>query len=392
MSREGHDKDQMGEGMQQLQENNTNRANRHFDYGDTDPRLATGTSNYEKHLDRIRHRLSVEGPDDIRLRMKDEQRFWLVSRLIANDAYGVFAAESKAGKTWAGMDLALAVANGGTWLGKFECVQGSVMYFCGEGSPGNTLRRHDAICDFYGYATDCEIAYAHRVPHFGDLDHLTILHETISKRRPALVVIDPAYLAARGANHTSIFDTGAVLENVQECVQSAGAALCVVHHWNRGGRGKGQDRMSGAGWDAWGRFLINMSRGKPTADPATGKSSAQLEFTASGGEVSVEDWCLFREIWADDQDDINSALHYSVRPLVPTSERDSVAWLMAKVSQHLASVGTAVTPTSLRKAPLGRSGKGPASQTLSFAIKHLIEEGFVRKLPDGKIEHANPFS
>jgi hypothetical protein len=390
MSGEGLDIHHSGEGMHEPQEHD-NRLTGQLERIEPSHQLKSQSRDDDTHLDPIRKRLAMESPSEMRTRLEGERRFWLVSRLIANDAYGVFAAKAKAGKTWASIDLALAVANGGKWLGQFDCTQGRVSYFSGEGSDANTLRRHDAVCDFYGYSKACEIRYSHRVPHFGDRDHLRILHEKIDEFRPALVVIDPGYLAARGVNHTSIFDTGEMLENVQECVQSVGSALCIVHHWNRGGRGQGQDRMSGAGWDAWGRFLINMSKGKPKTDPETGRSSVRLGFTADGGEVSVQDWCVYREIWADNQDDINSALHYSVKPLTPTTERDKVSWLMANVSRHLASVGTAVTPTSLRKAPIGRSGKGPASQTLSCAIKHLIEEGFVRLLPDGKIEHSNPF-
>ena len=378
--------------MYQLREDDTRPTTSKRGYGNTVSRFAGRTSQHEEHLAHIRQRLAVESPDDIRSRLESERRFWLVSRLIANDGYGVFAAEAKAGKTWASMDLALAVANGGSWLGRFDCSQGSVVYFCGEGSPGNTLRRHNAICDFYGYGNDEAISYAHRVPHFGDYDHLTVLHEIIDERRPALVIIDPAYLAARGTNHTSIFDTGEVLENVQEVVQSVNAALCVVHHWNRGGRGKGQDRMSGAGWDAWGRYLINMSRGKPTTDPETGKSVARLGFTASGGEVSVEDWSLSREIWADDPNDINSPLHYSIDNIESRSERDNLSWLMANVSRHLESIGAPVAPTSLRKVQLGKNGGSAASSSLSRAIDLLVEEGFVRRLANGRIEHSTPFT
>lgn len=372
--------------MNQLRGDDTRPTAIQGDCGDAIARFGSRSRLREEHMANIRQRLAVESPDDIRSRLESERRFWLVSRLIANDGYGVFAAEAKAGKTWASMDLALAVANGGSWLGRFDCSQGSVVYFCGEGSPGNTLRRHNAICDFYDYRNDEAISYAHRVPHFGDIDHLTVLHEIIDERRPALVVIDPAYLAARGTNHTSIFDTGEVLENVQEVVQSVNAALCVVHHWNRGGRGKGQDRMSGAGWDAWGRYLINMSRGKPVTDSETGRSVVSLGFTASGGEVSVEDWSLSREIWADDPDDINSPLHYSVQNIESTSQRDNLSWLMAKVSRHLESVGSPVAPSSLRKVPLGRSGGMPASASLSRAIEFLVDEGFVRRLACGKIE------
>ncbi len=388
----GRDDFILGEGMDQLRGNDTRPTTSQRGYGDAVSRFGVRTSLHEDHLAQIRQRLAVESPDDICSRLESERRFWLVSHLIANDGYGVFTAETKAGKTSASMDLALAVAYGGSWLERFDCSQGPVVCFCGEGSPGKTLRRHDAICDFYGYRNNEAISYAHRGPHFGDFDHLTVLHEIIDERRPALVIIDPAYLAARGTNHTSIFDTGEVLENVQEVVKSANAAICVVHQWNRGGREKGQDRMSGAGWDAWGRYLINMSRGKPNTNPETGKSVARLGFTASGDEVSVEDWSLSRDIWADDPNDINSPLHYSIENIESRSVRDSLSWLMAKVSKHLELIGAPVARTSLRKVQLGKNDGMAASPSLSRAIDLLVEGGFVRPLETGRIEHSTPFT
>jgi hypothetical protein len=46
---------------------------------------------------------------------------WLIQGVWPRDAYGVFAAEDKAGKTWAMLDLACSVAAGVPWLGHFAC-------------------------------------------------------------------------------------------------------------------------------------------------------------------------------------------------------------------------------------------------------------------------------
>jgi len=58
---------------------------------------------------------------------------WLVEGLWPADAYGVLAAEDKAGKTWAILDLAVSVAAGRPWLGAYPCPQaGRVLVFLGE--------------------------------------------------------------------------------------------------------------------------------------------------------------------------------------------------------------------------------------------------------------------
>ena len=72
---------------------------------------------------------------------------WLVEGLWPADAYGVLAAEDKAGKTWAILDLACSVAAGQPWLGAFPCPQaGRVLVFLGEGGERSMVRRLRAVC------------------------------------------------------------------------------------------------------------------------------------------------------------------------------------------------------------------------------------------------------
>jgi AAA domain len=76
---------------------------------------------------------------------------WLVEGLWPRDAYGVFAAGDKAGKTWAILDLALSVAAGRPWLGRFaRPPSGRVLVFLGEGGDRAVVRRLRAIAAHKG--------------------------------------------------------------------------------------------------------------------------------------------------------------------------------------------------------------------------------------------------
>jgi hypothetical protein len=67
---------------------------------------------------------------------------WLVEGLWPADAYGVLAADIKAGKTWAALDLAVSVACGLPWFGHFPCPSpGGVLLFLGEGGERAMVRR-----------------------------------------------------------------------------------------------------------------------------------------------------------------------------------------------------------------------------------------------------------
>jgi hypothetical protein len=57
---------------------------------------------------------------------------WLIQGIWPADAYGVLAAQEKAGKTWAALDLAVSVATGQPWLDHFACPSpGPVLVFLG---------------------------------------------------------------------------------------------------------------------------------------------------------------------------------------------------------------------------------------------------------------------
>jgi RecA-family ATPase len=88
-----------------------------------------------------------------------------------------------------------------------------------------------------------------------------------------LVLVDPLYLAAKGARGASLYDMATVLEPLQLLCQNADCALVLVHHWNQTGKGTGAERMSGAGPFEWAarpaRRMAHHSGGSRTARHVT---------------------------------------------------------------------------------------------------------------------------
>jgi hypothetical protein len=154
---------------------------------------------------------------------------WLVAGLWPADAYGVLAAESKAGKTWAILDLAVAVAvaTGRPWLGRFACPERPALVFLGEGGERATIRRLRAVCAQKGL-DPAELAgrlrLCFRVPKLLAGEDLQTVEHELAAFSAGLVVIDPLYLAAAGAQAASLFQMGAALEPIQAVCQHAGGA------------------------------------------------------------------------------------------------------------------------------------------------------------------------
>jgi hypothetical protein len=165
---------------------------------------------------------------------------WLVEGLWPADAYGVLAADIKAGKTWAALDLAVSVACGLPWFGRFPCpTPGGVLVFLGEGGERAMVRRIEAVATHKGADPALlaeRLRLCFRVPHLaapGAGQELVAIERELAAHPAALVILDPLYLAAGGASGASLYDMGTVLQAIQGVCQAAACALMVVTHWKR---------------------------------------------------------------------------------------------------------------------------------------------------------------
>jgi hypothetical protein len=297
---------------------------------------------------------------------------WLIQGVWPRDAYGVFAAEDKAGKTWAILDLACSVAAGVPWLGHFPCLpSGPVLVFLGEGGERAMVRRLAAICahkhlNLQVLAARRRLRLCFRVPKLTSGQELQAVAAELAEHPAALVVLDPLYLAVAGAaSGADLYAMGAVLSGIQGVCQQAGAALVVVTHWNKTGEGRGAKRISGVGPGAWGRVLCSAGVANRTTTP-DGASTVVLAVEVIGGELADLAFRVRRTVRSEDPADLASPLHYAVEVLPedvgddgPAAElKPSRRWVLAalragvRCSRWL-SWGTASPPTatSSRLAP-----------------------------------------
>jgi hypothetical protein len=297
------------------------------------------------------------------------------------DAHGVLAAEQKAGKTWANLDLIVSVASGTPWMGIHPVdTQGPVLVFLGEGGKRKMLRRLRAICENRGVRyEDLPIRLCFRVPHLTSQFHLAAIAEEVDTHKPVLVVVDPLYLAARGAKTSQLNEMGEHLENLQHAVVNKGAALVVIHHWNKTGEGKGAKRMTGAGGAEWGRVLVSVSIITKHTDRETMRSSVVLDWDFEGDEIADLHLRVKRCVWTDDPDSLNSPMHYTVEELVDDVQEDSEhpglspsAKRVLKVLEEKDGEWMLVGEVGDALADAGRPLK---KRTIQQALKDLAEAG-----------------
>jgi AAA domain len=246
---------------------------------------------------------------------------WLIEGLWPADAYGVLAAEDKAGKTWAALDLALSVTAGHPWFGHFPCpTPGRVLVFLGEGGERAILRRLRAIAahktvDLAQLSASPGLRLCFRVPMLRSGADLLTVEAELAERPARLVIVDPLYLAAAGqASGGNLYEMGAVLTPIQAICQQAGAALIVVTHWNKTGEGTDHKRISGAGPSAWGRVLASAAIAYRGSTPE-GASAVVLAFELVGGEIPDTHFRVRRTVRALDSVDLASPLEYAAEVL-----------------------------------------------------------------------------
>jgi hypothetical protein len=172
----------------------------------------------------------------------------------------VIGGSSKMGKTWTLLDLALAVASGGYWLGKFKCEQGAVLYVNLELDGSTAARRAEWIATFRGIAEDDRLpAEVHE--RFltwnlrGKCYDLTIMLSAARKRLAEvpgglrLIVLDPIYKTYGGRDENAAGDMAGLMLELEQFADECGAAIAFAAHFSKGNQAgkEAMDRISGSG-------------------------------------------------------------------------------------------------------------------------------------------------
>lgn len=315
-------------------------------------------------------------------------RPWLFKPVIVSGDYGVMSAQDKAGKTWAILDASVSCAAGMDWLGLFPAGDpGAVLVFLGEGSDAKMLRRIRAVARAKGLTKEqsdaLQIVACFRAPQLNDEQHKHLVRKAIREYKPKLVIIDPLYLAAGGANGADLYSMGAMLGSIQHIVQAAGASLMISHHWNKTGEGNGHNRSSGVGPGAWGRFLISVAVLNSRTDKDTQETTVRLKWMFKGDEIPETEVTVVRRIYAEDPDDLNSPMHYSVEQVEDEPHEDDetpneLVGLRPAAVRVLVVLRATSHPVSVRgigdRLAESKDGKGPLKpRTIQDALRQLAE-------------------
>lgn len=162
----------------------------------------------------------------------------------------LLAGPSKAGKSFALIELCIAIAEGRKWLG-FECEQGRVLYVNLELDENSCFHRFHDVYKALGYAPnnisniDIWNLRGKSVP----MDKLAPkLIRRAEKKNYIAVIIDPIYKVITG-DENSADQMAAFCNQFDKICTELKAATIYCHHHSKGAQGgkKSMDRASGSG-------------------------------------------------------------------------------------------------------------------------------------------------
>lgn len=251
----------------------------------------------------------------------------------------MLAGPSKAGKSFALIELCCAIAEGREWLGR-RCAQGRVLYVNLELDPASALRRFRDVYDALGWepANVANIDVWNLRGRAVPMDRLApSLIRRALKVRPIAIVIDPIYKVITG-DENSADQMAAFCNQFDKVAQQVGCAVIYCHHHSKGfqGQKRSMDRASGSGVFARDTdALLDMTQLELT-DACREERSSRLRWAAAEAFLSHElpDWR--DRVPADEQGSVEALLTWSTRGL-PRARSEALSEAVRAASSGFSS-------------------------------------------------------
>lgn len=178
----------------------------------------------------------------------------LIGGILREGNKMIITGESKAGKTCLSQALAVCIAEGQAWLGKFKCEQGKVLYMNLEVEEASLYHRFVSIYKEMGLKFS-EKTCKNIIPwnlrgHAIPLDKLAakVIRRCRSTGPYKAIILDPLYKVQQGDENSAeaIIRFCNALDNI---AHETGAAVIYDHHHPKGSAGERKviDRGSGSG-------------------------------------------------------------------------------------------------------------------------------------------------
>ncbi len=238
---------------------------------------------------------------------------WLIDNIWWDRGNGVFAGVPKIGKTWLVISMAVAVASGKPFLGRFAVQQGPVVLYSPEGTRRELHDRISKTCQRYDVDPQwLELFVAEKNQLELDVkSDQEIVEKMIDNRRPRFVIFDPLANCLSG-DENRVEDVRKMTMFMLKLSKTYSVSTMIVHHMARGSMFmRGSSALEGFG-DSY-IFLEESNPGK-----------SQLRFIQKHRhpldplpvELTVEDDCPGIAIAEDREEEVDKSLEERILELL----------------------------------------------------------------------------
>jgi hypothetical protein len=175
----------------------------------------------------------------------------VIEGVLHRGAKMVLGGASKSFKTWTLTDLAISVATGTDWLGKFATHRGRVLYINLELPRSWFTKRVRIVCDERQINLESGYLKVWNLRGYA-ADLSKLLPELLREIAPGdyvLIIVDPIYklLGARDENKAG--DIAGLLNEIESLAVKTGAAVAFGAHYSKGNQSQKEviDRIGGSG-------------------------------------------------------------------------------------------------------------------------------------------------
>lgn len=199
-----------------------------------------------------------------RLAQRPQEQRWLIESLWADEGVGILGGQPKCGKSFAALDMAVAVASGTPCLRRFAVPRpGRVLLFAAEDALHVVRERLGGICHAAGVelaTLDVQVITAPslRLDLVSDTQRLAA---TVAALRPKLLVLDP-FVRLHRRDENACGDVAPLLAYLRELQREHQLAVVLVHHSRKDGTKArpGQALRGSSELHAWGDSNLYLRR------------------------------------------------------------------------------------------------------------------------------------
>ena len=324
---------------------------------------------------------------------KDFKREWLVKDICVQGEPLCVGGPQKGLKTTTMFDMAISLATGTEFLGRFEVPEVTPsLIISGESGGGtlqDTIRR---IAESKGIeGCDYPLYVGEKLPQLTIQAHLDALRETISSNGIGFAAVDPAYLCTLAVDvsdrSSNVFAMGSILKGVTNIGEETGCTMCMIHHakkppFNAPFRQPELTDFTGAGWGEWMRqWMILSFRDKVKSGVfklwmMVGGAAGHNEMYAVDADQGQPEDPLIGRVWdvtAKTEDE-----HESEKRLAEAAEREEQFEIDLQIVASLLASGKDYSLSAVT------NGTGLKRDTAEAAINRLIDEGRAEESSTGR--------